>query len=465
MKLNNGSNFLICFVLMLFIVSCNSSQKTLYSKENLVLTKNRLSDGLGSFSVKDLPNVTPKTNLRLVDGATPIMAKMFNIAVHDIEQNIVTNEYGSYFAAGRRYTDRVYTRDIAFAGILGLNALFPEKMKQSLKITREVRGKLGYKVSEEHVVTEINVPWDAITKDEKKIMAQYKTNSYTRRTDDVVWIWAVDHLFELNPEFADWAWFYETGKENFERFYEPWFDASDGLYRGQPTFQDITSTAYPKNMSIADCVLLKSTSTNAMYYKAMLAMANAAKKNNLFDEAKTWENKAINLKKAIKKELVLPDGTLTYYKDRNGHLMKNQHNLGTAFTILFGILEGDDAKKAIDLYPMTDKGTPLIHPFLEDNEGDHNRASWPFCDTFFIQAKEITDQKDYTGYNAAILARTLGTKISDKRKKNWGGFGSFHEKVELPGGLISGSGQQLWTSAAFINICLRANLINLKTKP
>jgi hypothetical protein len=80
-----------------------------------------------------------------------------------------------------------------------------------------------------------------------------------------------------------------------------------------------------------------------------------------------------------------------------------------------------------------------------------------------MQAKEKVDQESYVGYNAAVLARTMGTKLSDKREKEWGGFGSFHEKVELPGGLISGSGQQLWTSAAFINVCLRANLVQLNS--
>jgi len=58
----------------------------------------------------------------------------------------------------------------------------------------------------------------------------------------------------------------------------------------------------------------------------------------------------------------------------------------------------------------------------------------------------------------------MGTKFSEKRDKEWGGFGSFHEKVQLPSGLISGSGSQLWTSAAFMNICLRANLVSLNSK-
>jgi hypothetical protein len=432
-----------------------------YDNAPLELKTNSLDDGLGHFETADLPNVNVKCPIELKKEATPLTNKMWKIALNDIEQNIVSNEVGTYFAPGRRYTDRIYTRDIAFAGILGLNVVFPEKMKKSLMITREVRGKLGYKVSSEHVVSEINVPWEVISEDEKEVMAQYKTNSYTRRTDDVVWIWAVDNLFNAHPEIADWNWFYTTGKENFERFYNPWFDPQDGLFRGQPTFQDITSSAYPKGMTISDCVLLKSTSTNCMYYKAMLSLANAAGKCNLPEESKYWNKRAETLKTAIRKELLLTDGTFTYYKDRYGKVLKNQHNLGTAFAIIFGIVTGEEARKAIDNYPTSEYGTPLIYPFLEDNKGDHNQASWPFCDTFFLQAKEIADGKDYTGYNAALLARTMGTKFSEKRNKKWGGFGSFHEKVELPGGLISGSGSQLWTSAAFINVCLRANIVEL----
>jgi len=206
-------NILIILQLSFFTISCTYSQKLVYGNPPLILTENELTDGLGSFNTNDLPNVTPETELSLVDEATPIMTKMFKIALNDIEQNMVKNEVGTYFAAGRRYTDKVYTRDIAFAGILALNTIFPEEMKKSLMITREVRGKLGHKVSAEHVIPEINVPWEVISDHEPDVMEQYKTNSYTRRTDDVVWIWAVDDLFEKNPIIADWQWFYKTGKE------------------------------------------------------------------------------------------------------------------------------------------------------------------------------------------------------------------------------------------------------------
>ena len=451
----------IILTVFLFVTSAYS-QKLVYEKRPLVLKANSLEDGLGQFVTADLPNASPKNTMALKPEATPLTKKMWAIALNDVELNLITNDYGTYFAAGRRYTDRVYTRDISFAGILGLNAVYPKEMMNSLRVTRNVVSKMGYKVSKEEVISEIDAPWDAITEDRKQIMAQFKSNSITRRTDDVVWIWAVDDLFKLHPEAADWNWFYTNGKSNFDTLYAPWYDKTDGLYKGQNTFQDLQSDGYPEGYSQADCVLIKSTSTNCLYYKAMLALANAAQKCNLPKESKVWTLKAESLKKAILKELRLPDGTFTYFKDRNGKVLPNQHNLGTAFAVLFGIVEGKSAKKAIDNYPYNQYGIPLIHPFLGDGKGDHNAAAWPFCDTFFLQAKEIADKQDYTGYNAALLARTMGTKFSEKRDKEWGGFGSFHEKVPLPSGLISGSGSQLWTSAAFMNVCLRANLVELK---
>lgn len=454
---------LLLYFSFILVLAADKHQPMLMHKEpNLILSENSLKDAVGSFTADDLPDVAPLCAVRLNKNATPLTNKMWNIALYDIEQNKITNSSGSYFAAGRRYTDRVYTRDIAFAGILGLNVIYPNEMLQSLKVTRNVAEKMGYNVSRNHVIKEINAPWNIIAEEEKQVMAKYKSNSITRRTDDVVWIWAIDDLFRNHPEIADWKWFYTTGKENFKKLYEPWFDSTDGLFRAQPAFQDLTSSGYPKGMSISDCVLLKGTSTNCLYYKAMLSLANAAKKCNLQEEVKVWNKRAEALKKAIRKELILSNGAVTYYKDKYGNIMKNQHNLGTAFAIIFGIVKGKEAKKAIETYPTTDKGIPLLYPFIEDNSGDHNNASWPFCDTYFLQAKEITDKKDYTGYNAALLARTMGTKLADKRDGAWGGFGSFHEKIKLPSGIIDGSGQQLWTSAAFINVCLRAKLVVLR---
>jgi hypothetical protein len=92
-------------------------------------------------------------------------------------------------------------------------------------------------------------------------------------------------------------------------------------------------------------------------------------------------------------------------------------------------------------------------------------ASWPFCDTFFLWGKEVADGGDHTAQNVALLGRSLGTAFAPKKKKgnnekDWGaGLGSFHEKIPLPSGLIDGSGHQLWSAAAMLNVCIRAGLV------
>ena len=418
------------------------------------------------FRWRSFPTPEPKCKVALKGDVTPLTERMWKIALDDVERNQVKHESGVvYFGAGTRYSDRVYTRDISIAGVLGVNRFYPNEMLSSLKLTREIRKGLGYKVSAPHVVKEIAAPWEVIAEVDKEVMAKYKTNSYTRATDDVVWLWAADDLFTLHPELADWKWMLENGEHFFRVFYAPWFDQSDGLYRGQPLFHDITNSAYPEGMEIADCVLLKAISTNCLYYRGLLAMANACEKGGRpATEKQQWLDRAAALKAAIVKVFTKSDGTLAYYKDRHGKIMPNREILGTAFAAIFGIVEGDAAKAAFADYPMTDKGIPLFSPFIPGNSGPHNMASWPFCDTFFLWGKAVADGGDHTDQNAALLGRSLGTAFKPKKNpregEEWGaGFGSFHEKIPLPDGLIDGSGHQLWSAAAFLNVCIRAGLV------
>jgi hypothetical protein len=442
----------------------------LYAKESLVMTADAVRDANGAFSLAQLATPQPKCKVVLKAGVTPLVERLWKIALDDAEHNLVTTESGAvYFGAGNKYGVRIYERDIAVSGVLGLNRLYPEVMLSSLKVARETRKQLGYKVSAPHVVREIDAPWEVIAQVDKEVMAKYRTNSYTRRTDDVAWLWAADDLFTLHPELADWNWMVENGEHFFRVFYSPWLDRSDGLYRGQPLFHDIQSSAYPKGMSVADCVLLKALSTNCLYYRGMLAMARACEKaGRPHAETQQWLERAAALKAAIQTEFIQSDGTLAYYKDRNGQRMPNRSGYATAFAVIFGIVEGDAAKAAYAAFPTPDNGIPLFFPFIADTSGSgwHNHASWPFCDTFFLWGKSIADGKDYTDYNAALLARSLGTAIKRKGAKpgqeEADGFGSFHEYVTLPDGFIGGSGRQLWSAAAFINVCIRAGLLEDK---
>ncbi len=438
-----------------------------YSDGILVLTADSLTDSVGSYTADKLPVVTPLNQSTLKGNQGPLVDALWKIGLNDMERNLVTTEKnGTYFAAGIRYTTRIYTRDIAFSAVLAGNDLYPKEILQSLLITRKVRLEMGYKVSRPHVIAEINAPWEAITDIEKEVMAKFSSNSFTRATDDVIWIWAIDDLYAKNPNLADWKWFYATGEKFFNDFYAPWFDPADGLYRGQATFQDLTHNGYPKDYTITDCVLLKAASTNALYYKGLTAMANAAKMSGQSDDVVAgWQTKADALKAAFQREFLLPDGRISYYKDRHGKLMPNQHNLGTALPVIFGMLTPEQARLAYELYPVTPRGVALIDPYLTDKLGSHNSGDWPFCTALFFWGKEIAMGKSYQAETAAQLARSIGTKLEPKKAQkkaetnepgDWGdGFGSFHEKIDHVTGLIGGSGSQLWSAAAFLNIFLR----------
>jgi hypothetical protein len=283
------------------IAKAKTNATFLYAHDQLVMTSDSIRDAVGGYSLKKLPCPSPKCKVKLQGNVTPLTESLWKIALDDAEKNLVTSESGEvYFGAGTLYGLSIYERDIAISGVLGLNHFYPEIMLSSLKVARRIRKDLAYKVSAPHVVKEIDAPWEVIAQVDKEVMAKYRTNSYTRRTDDVAWLWAIDDLFTIHPELADWNWVLENGKLFFKDFYAPWYDKSDGLYRGQALFHDIQSTAYPKDMSIADCVLLKSLSTNCLYYRGMQAMAKACEKCGRPDnEKQQWLNRAALLKPAV----------------------------------------------------------------------------------------------------------------------------------------------------------------------
>lgn len=449
----------VCISVLTILVSCGTGRDIFtYDGNGLLMTSGFVKDHAGEFSADTLRVVEPECDRKLTEKVTVLTEKMYNIALYDCEQNIVTNNYGTYFAAGRRYTDRVYTRDIAIAGILGLNYYYPELVLNSLKISREVRKELGWKTSPDGVIKEIDAPWEVAAASEPDIMSQYSTNSYTRRTDDVIWIWSVYNIYQIRPDLADWEWLYTTAKYYFENFYFPLYDSKDGLFRGQPVYHDITNSAYPRGYTKSDCVLLKASSTNSVYYKALRVMSEAASRLGLETESDEWADMADKLKRGFINNLLDGSGKVLYYIDRNGVPSDRQEILGVSFSVICGVLEDEAARNAVIDYPFDGAGIQLIYPFL-DNNGPHNKASWPFCSTFYCWAREKATGESMLSYNAALLARSLGTKLSPKDSKEWGGFGSFHEKVLLPKGIVCGSGAQLWSAASFLNVCIRAGIV------
>lgn len=423
-----------------------------YNKPPLILTNTSIHDANGSISLDELPEPKPICSVRL-SNTTPLMERLWIIALADIESNIIETDTGKYFGAGSDFNATVYTRDISYSGLLGLNLLYPDIMLNSLKHTRILRKELDFTVSEGYAINSIPAPWNEENIPEKEFMNKYNTNSYTRRTDDVIWIVCAGQLLDKRFNTKEhWEWLYNTGKAFFERFYNPFHDTSDGLYYGQASFVDIhfrdhKTTGYPQDWSIEDCIMIKSLSTNCLYTMALQVMTKAALHLGYLEEVQRWEEQQELLTKSIKTKLKHPDGTLSYFKDRHGALQQRREALGLALAVLSGILTKNDAILNLEDYPIDDGGVPLFHPFFNTKKCYHNNSTWPFVDTFFIKALEEIDGIDRTALNASLLARTC---IKD---------GTFHEVTDYRSREIKGSKSQLWSAAAFVDTCYRGGLI------
>ncbi len=324
-------------------------------------------------------------------------------------------------------------------------------MLSSLSLARDIRLKLGWRVPRAYHVPDFDVPWIIEDMNEKEFMAVHGTNNATRRTDNVIWLWAAADLGEVMGNRFDWAWMYDTGETFFQTFFDPLYDTADGLYHGQACFIDIhaedkRTSGYPQDWSTADCVRIKATSTNALYILGMEGMATAARYLGRADDVETWLRRAEGIRQAMRDNLFQPDGTLAYYKA--GSLSDRREALGAALAVLAGVLEGEAAAQYLRTFDITPLGVPLIQPFYEFANRYHNRAAWPFVDTLFLRALQEATGEDTTPRNAALLART-----------NYLSRGTFCEVCHVPEGDFRGSIRQLWTAAAFIEVCRRAGLI------
>jgi hypothetical protein len=413
-----------------------------------ILTDDHLTDELGTISLSDLPDRQPECKSRL-SKPTPLIEKLWRCALFDAESNRVKRAEGSYFTAGGRgkgWKGIIFTRDLGYASILGLGHLFPKEMRESLRVDREVRLRLGLRADPEHVPPGLPFVREDVSQEE--FVTRHGTNPYTRRTDDVLWLWWMEDLLHRHgASSGDWEWVYTTGCQCFKELYDPFFDAKDGLYMGQSSFIDVGYNGYPESFgrkcpeAYGNSIRIKAASTNCLYYRGMQVMAKAAEKTGRQSEAEEWVRRADGIRSAIRSQLILPDGRVSYFKHEGGFLEQREHCLGTAFAILLGVLEGADAVAAISGYPVPWWGVPLLEPDYPNSQTYHNSSTWPFATAFFLRARELALGTDEAERELAMVARSCR-------------HDTFHEWASAFDKRFHGEPAQLWTLGAFIGRCI-----------
>nr|MDA3872948.1 hypothetical protein [Kiritimatiellia bacterium] len=338
----------------------------------------------------------------------------------------------------------IFPRDLAYAGLLGLNRIVPDLMEECLRISRQARLALGMRVDAKHSHPDLPV----ILEEEHAARPEerFRTHTTARGTDDVLWLWWASDLFTHHgdtPENREWL--YETGLRCFHEIYDHFYDSGTGLYRGQNSFVDIADNGYPPSFGRGtveakrNCLMIRPTSTNCLYFKGLSVMAETAARLGKPD-ADSWKHRAAALKRAIREQLITPEGTLAYFMHEDGHLESRQHCLATALAVWVDVVEGGEAVRALEAYPVTWWGVPLLHPFYDNEDCHHNNTAWPFCDAFFLRAREKALGVDETEREVALLARSCRG-------------GTFREYTNALTKGPMGKEAQLWTLAPLLGRC------------
>ncbi len=415
------------------------------------------SDNNENYTEDNTSMTSTKTNTKIeFIGKDIQLERLWSVGNQDVPLHyVMETKYGKTFAAGAygkstKWKNLAFNRDTSYSGLLALNSLYSEEMLTSIKTIREVRLKLGWACYPEFVLRGIDgvqVHTD-MTLDEFRNI--YFKASSINKTDDVCWIWCAYDLFmKTQPDISEWQWFYDTALECFERFYNPFYCKETGLYYGQPTFIDVGVNGYPPEFGYKSeearnkGVWVFASSTNSLYYKALTSMAYTAELLDNPEDAAEWSARAESLKAAMLSQLRFVDGTFTYFMHPDRTLEERREVLGTAFPVLCGVVEGEDAKKCVANYPITEYGAPLLTPFYEGTESLHNNSTWPFADTFLLLAIEAAMGEDCTEMNIKIL-------------KNAAVENHMCEFRNTQSNKMSGQRVQLWSIAALLNTVVRS---------
>ena len=181
-------------------------------------------------------------------------------------------------------------------------------------------------------------------------------------------------------------------------FYRHYYDPASGLYAGQASFIDIGGSGYPEELrqQRQQCTVIKSLSTNSLYYGALRKLELACSILGLNEKEKAFNERANRLQAKIRSSFYHPDGYYAYFIHPDGHLESRVEQLGSSFISLFGIVPPEESYRNISILNnnRNQYGAQVIHPFYSNPSVYHNNAIWPFADMIFNKARFTCDRLD-----------------------------------------------------------------------
>jgi len=342
----------------------------------------------------------------------PLLEALTNLALEEALLNIREDQA---FSAGKEWSG-VWTRDISYAAQLSLAYLFPENVKQSLR----------HKLNE----------------DGRIIQDTGTGGSWPVSSDRHVWTLAA---WEVYLATGDEDWLQEIKSPIIRALQEDLLwnrDPVSGMLLGETSFEDWREQTYPPWMSPAQIHTSHGLSTNIIFKRALeIGLALTADQGIMRSWPQLIQTMDQNILEHFWNRALRAPAS---YVMANPAWQPAPHRdlLGESLGILYLKSFAPLDSQLVASYPRSAYGTPIISHQLPHSPPYHNKAIWPFVETYgLLSAKQAGNQVAYAhGFNSLIRSSAL--------------FLSHRENFEFASGRPDlteiNSDRQLWSVAGWL---------------
>lgn len=236
-------------------------------------------------------------------------------------------------------------------------------------------------------------------------------------SDREIWTVAAWELYKVTGDREWLAQVYPVAKKSLSVDMQSLYDLQTGLVKGESSFIDWREQSYPRWMEPADIYDSRCLGTNMVHYAALLSAAEMAGLSGDLEFRQICLDKAASLKDAINQHLWMDD--CGYYAQfiagrKDDLLYTKSETLGQALAILYGVAEGERAERLSESMPVVDYGAPVFWPWIPDIPPYHNRAVWPFVQSFWMHASAMTGNEQGVLHSIGSLYRAAAMFATNK---------------------------------------------------
>lgn len=294
--------------------------------------------------------------------------------------------------------------------------------------------------------------------------------------DKILWVIAAHNHYIATGDLAFLKEAYPCASNTMKELEQSAFDKKYGLFTGPSVFNDGIA-AYPEpifeknnnSSSVLDhknSKVIKTLSTNSVYYGAYLSLVEMAKILKADDaDIQAYQQKAKKLKSNILKNFYAEKENKLYYLiDNLGKTDKSQEALGLSFAVIFNILNKEQALKITQTAVTSQYGITSIWPdfprYSKEHVGRHNNIIWPMVNGFFAQASiaagdQKTFLKEFNGLTQLALDadkgdynfREIFNPNTGKPDGGWQANGDAHPDFHWESCRL-----QTWSATAYLNM-------------